>query len=67
MDNSNNWWTLTRSPAYTYGIFYVYNNGSIDIGSAIDTNCATYPTLYLSSEIKITGGTGTQSDPYTIE
>ena len=66
--SSNWWWTL--SP-YFGGSDIVFRVGSNDGGltgrSASYANIAVRPALYLSSEVQITGGTGTQSDPYTIE
>ena len=39
-------------------------DGSVPVHNAVR---AVRPTLYLSSEVQITGGNGTQSNPYTIE
>ena len=61
---SENWWTLSSDSTAT--VIYVFGNyGSISINN-VYTSFAIRPTLYLSSEIKITGGTGTSSDPYQI-
>ncbi len=52
----------TQSDAFVYSI---YNDGSafgIDAGITFSIK----PSLYLKEEIKITGGTGTESDPYTL-
>ena len=49
-----------------YVIPFVYVNGELHLFSA-DVDAGVRPTLYLSSEVQITGGTGSQSDPYTIE
>ena len=79
MYNSNinsSWWTLTP---YSYPghssiyVFYLYsggrlggyinggNNDTVNIGFAV-----VRPTLYLSSDIQITGGDGSQNNPYVI-
>ena len=42
-----------------YGYGMVFLNG-------LDTTSEIYPTAYLSSEAKITSGTGTKSDPYQL-
>ena len=63
----NYWWTL--SP-YHSGSMFVYGvdiNGNIISTTAGSPGIAVRPALYLSSKVRITGGTGTQSDPYTIE
>ena len=41
------------------------DEGSIYHGSVYDAS-HVYPTLYLTSDVSITGGTGTQSNPYTL-
>ena len=61
------WWTLSLRVDYdttplvlsSEGYFYGDFSGQY-------FNLAVRPTLYLSKDIKITGGTGTESDPYTI-
>ena len=62
---TSNWWLL--SP-YDYGSGVInvisYNGAFGDPLARASANVR--PTLYLSSEIKITGGTGTSSDPYEI-
>ena len=60
------WWTLSPDAGNSDDVFSVYSNGRV--GSYIDGfgNYAVRPVVYLSSEVKITGGTGTQNDPFTI-
>ena len=75
MYNSNidYWYTLTAYDNYvsvfnliTHTTFYNENiNSGVTDGAVAGTE--SRPTLYLSSSVKITGGTGTQADPYTIE
>ena len=72
--NISYWWTLSPFSdlsAY-YGVYFISSDGKIsDYGDVNDDpvqlNKEVRPALYLSSEVKIAGGTGTQSDPYTIE
>ena len=66
---SNNWWwTLSPDSGNSSTAFYVDGyDGNFDNDSVSGPNNAVRPVVYLSSEVKITGGTGTQSDPYTIE
>ena len=62
----NNWWTLSPSTNSEY-VYDVDNYGSMDNNSrASSTNGVVRPTLYLSSDLKLSG-TGTESDPYTIK
>ena len=66
MDN-NNWWTLTSNSGNSYGMFTVYSSGTVIYYYAVNsTGYVVHPALYLSSEVNITGGTGTSSDPFTI-
>ena len=60
LTTNTNWWTLSANDASNH----VYYNGGYSYASLINK---VRPTLYLSSDIKIAGGTGTQTDPYTIE
>lgn len=63
--NNNIWWTLTQDGSLSSGVFTVNVYGTFDYMTA-SLMQQVRPTLYLSSEIKITGGTGTSSDPYQI-
>ena len=60
------WWTLSPLDSDSSTMFRVLMNG--DVGTA-GSGSANYiiPSLYLSSEVKITGGTGTKADPFTIQ
>ena len=62
---SDYWWTLSPRSGYSYNAFIVRSGGSLTYLS-VGASYRSYPALYLSSEIKITGGTGTSSDPYQI-
>ena len=58
------WWLLTVN---NDDQVYWVPSGEMGTYYAFSTITRVFPTLYLSSDIKITGGTGTESDPYTIE
>ena len=58
------WWSLTPSSGKT--VFYV-NNPTFNIATYPASLMPIRPTLYLSSEVQITGGDGTQSNPYVVE
>ena len=66
MNNNNSWWTLSRDSGNTNAVYYIETNGKIINYDALNGDYGVRPTLYLSKDIKITGGTGTESDPYTI-
>ena len=63
------WWTLTP-PSDVYSgaalISYIDRYGEIDVAGTSQYLYSALPTLYLSSEVQIKGGTGTQDDPYVI-
>ena len=61
----NGWWTITSEMGTSSFVFTTYA-GSIIMSSGIGYSDWVCPALYLSSDIKITGGTGTSSDPYQI-
>ena len=42
------------------------DNGNMIANYGYSSESAIRPTLYLSSEVKITGGDGSQSNPYTL-
>lgn len=60
-------WTMMPLAHLSYGsvVFGIRNSGFVRNISAYDT-LAIRPTLYLSSNVMITGGSGTSSDPYTL-
>ena len=59
------WWMLSSQDSSSYNAYSMSNLYNI---SSLWVNKSTHvrPALYLSSDIKITGGTGTQSNPYQI-
>ena len=61
------WWTLSPLSGNSDSVLLVYSSGYVDYDNASNTSNAVRPAITLSSEVQITGGTGTQSDPYTIE
>ena len=64
---NDSWWTLTPGSSNPY-VFYVGSGGNIVSYNyqADNTVTAVRPTLYLSSDITLTGS-GTQSDPYVVK
>ena len=63
-DSSNHQWTLTPDSDYSYTVF--------SLGSSVTGHFANYtysavsPALYLSSNVKISGGDGSESNPFTL-
>ena len=72
MFNSAFWWTMSASTYGTYYAFCVSSDGIVygDNPGNVNYYGASYgvrPALYLSSEVKITGGDGSKNNPYTLE
>ena len=65
------WWTLSKGNITDRAVYIVSNNGAISSMDASYYNAYVgyegRPSFYLSADIKITGGDGSQSNPYMIE
>ena len=48
------------------GVWGVYGGGSVGDGSA-SSALSVFPSVYLNTEVKITSGSGTSSDPYILQ
>ena len=68
-DSNINWWTTSVLNGGSYAAPYIVTaQGHCYAGDyGLKTTQGIKPSIYLSSKVQITGGTGTQSDPYTIE
>ena len=58
-------WTMTPDASGTDGVWRVCDGFANRSGSS--NPIASLPTFYLKSDISVTGGTGTSSDPYIVE
>lgn len=56
--------TITQCTEYP-GTYFV--NSGVGVNLVVSSSSTIRPTLYLKSDVVITGGTGTESDPYIIE
>mgnify|MGYP005792508599 CR=1 FL=1 len=59
-------WTLTSRYSTSNHVFYVTNSGRVNYSVAYGSYVVR-PSLYLASNVSIKGGTGTESDPYTLQ
>ena len=59
-------WLLSQVSTNKYYVFSISSIGSIVTGGVTNRQYAVRPTLYLTSSVKITGGSGTSSDPYIL-
>ena len=58
-------WTLTPNANISNHVFNVSSNGRVNSYRTNDTNGVS-PALYLNSNVKISGGSGTEESPYTL-
>ena len=67
LDKSADTWLLPQSSDDTNTAFTVSSSGYVITNNGIGfSEYAVRPILYLSSNVKISGGTGTSSDPYQL-
>ena len=59
-------WTITPNASNSHRVFNVNNTG--DVGSNYDVYnaLASRPVLFLKSDVQITGGDGSQNNPFTL-
>jgi hypothetical protein len=63
--SSSSYWTMIPNSADSSSVWSVHAYGYANLFNA-DYGNAGSPVLYLKSSIKISGGSGTQTDPYTL-
>ena len=59
-------WTITHRSSDDYYLFYVNTLGNVSHNPSDYSGNAVFPVLYLKSTVQITGGDGTQSNPYIL-
>ena len=67
MDNNDFWWTLSPNSGGSSSSFFVHLSGIVNYSPISSRRYLVRPVVYLSSEVKIIGGNGSQSNPYTFE
>ncbi len=65
LNNSDTYWLMAPTGYSNAAMVYYVNNGKIT-NNLVTESYGTRPVVSLRNEIKITGGTGEKSDPYTI-
>ena len=70
---NNNWlfvglkeWTITPNPSASNNVFFVFSDGNLLDDYFNAGKSSVRPVFYLKSEVRISGGTGTSSDPYRL-
>ena len=59
-------WTLTPHSSSSYSVFFVFYTGFV-FSSGASGSFGVRPSVYLTSNVKISGGDGTSNSPYTLE
>ena len=59
-------WTMTQNTGNSSSVYGYFGNGYAVSGTTSSGTYSYRPTLYLSSDTMIGGGSGTYSDPYTV-
>ena len=65
-NGSSKQWTLTPVSSYSNSVFFVEDSGNMFNNPATNPNFDVFPTIYLNSNVKISGGSGTEETPYTL-
>ena len=65
-NSSNDQWTLTPRSSPPLTVFCVDTYGRVPGNYATYAHCAVSPALYLSSNVKISGGDGSVSSPFEL-
>ena len=65
-DSSNSQWFLTSTSSSSDGVFYLNRSWDHVLPRIADDSLAVSPALYLNSNVKISGGEGTEESPYTL-
>ena len=60
------WWLLSTYSDGSENVYSIYPEGYFGDSSSAYWSYAVRPSVYLSSEVKITGGDGSANNPYTL-
>ena len=66
LDKSTYTWLFPQFSDAHNCAFIVIDDGYVRYGDVSSDEFAVHPVLYLSSNVKISGGSGTSSDPYKL-
>ena len=66
LDNSENEWLLAPDAGSDYPVSCLNSTGAVNTDYSDGSGRAVYPVLTLASSVKISGGEGTSSNPYTL-
>ena len=64
-DENSSYWTLTSYEDSLSTVYYINKDGNVRTIAAFNTEDVK-PSIYLRSQVSISGGNGTINDPYTL-
>ena len=67
LDSSTEQWTLSPYSSYSYYVFYVYSTEYVRYYSYAYFSRGVRPSVYLTSNVSISGGDGTMNNPYILK
>ena len=67
LDSSTNQWTLTPISIDSSYVFYVYDTGCVNYSLIATRSLGVRPSVYLTSNVGISGGDGTMNNPYILK
>ena len=67
LDSSTTQWTLTPDSSGSLDVFGVHYHGSVVSYIIADCSFGVRPSVYLTSNVNISGGDGTMNNPYTLK
>ena len=65
--NNGYQWTLTPGSSSSYRVFLVYSAGFVSSSSNATDSSGVRPSVYLTSNVSISGGDGTMNNPYILK
>ena len=65
--NSTIQWTLTPDSSFSYYVFGVDDPGYVYNNSLANNSLGVHPSVYLTSNVGISGGDGTMNNPYILK
>ena len=67
LDSSTSQWTLTPNSSDSSNVFSVFNLGYVNNLSGANYSVGVRPSVYLTSNVSISGGDGTMNNPYILK
>ena len=67
LDSSTTQWTLTPYPSTSYRVFNVTDTGYVNYSRYASLSIGVRPSVYLTSNVSISGGDGTMNNPYILK